>query len=105
MFLCGERNGDFLLQQHCLKAMLPYIFFAASKEPQLCPLLSWYVRQMEHLLQRAKMDLLAGAQVSRHSNGGTAVPADQFSEQTYSKRGKGTGGMKGISTSVEQVAV
>ena len=24
MFLSGERNGDFLLQQHCLRAMLPY---------------------------------------------------------------------------------
>ena len=29
MFQRGERNGDFLLQQHCLKAMLPY-FFAAG---------------------------------------------------------------------------
>ena len=32
MFLRGERNGDFLLQQHCLKAMLPY-FFAALIMP------------------------------------------------------------------------
>ena len=31
--------------------------------------------------------------------------ADQFGEQTYIKRGKGSGGMKGISTSTEQVAV
>ena len=28
MFLCREWNGDFLLQQHCLKAMLPYLFAA-----------------------------------------------------------------------------
>ena len=63
------------------------------------------MRQMEHLPQRAKEDLLAGARVCRHSDGGTAVPADQFGEQTYIKRGKGTGGMKGISTSVEQVDV
>ena len=67
--------------------------------------LSWYVRQMEHLPQRAKEDLLAGAHVCRHSDGGTAVPADQFGEQTHIKRGKGSGGMKGISTSPEQVAV
>ena len=33
------------------------------------------------------------------------MPADQFGEQTYIKRGKGSGGMKGISTSPEQVAV
>ncbi len=29
MFMRGERNGDYLLQQHCLNAMLPY-FFAAG---------------------------------------------------------------------------
>ena len=33
------------------------------------------------------------------------MPADQFGEQTYIKRGNGSGGMKGISTSPEQVAV
>ena len=58
-----------------------------------------------HLPQRAKEDLLAGAHVCRNSDEGTAVPADQFGEQTYIKRGKGYGGMKGISTSPEQVAV
>ena len=66
---------------------------------------SWYVRQMEHLPHRAKEDLLVGAHVCRHSDGGTPVPADQFGEQTYIKRGKGSGCMKGISTSPEQVAV
>ena len=103
MFLRGERNGDFLLQQYSLKSMLPY-FFAAGHH-NYARYLSWYVRQMEHLPQHAKEDLLAGAHVCRHSNGGTAVPADQFGEQTYIRRGKGAGGMKGISTSAEQVAV
>ena len=60
---------------------------------------------MEHLPQRAKQDLLAGAHVCQHSDGETAVPADQFKEQTCIKRGKGSGGTKGISTSAEQVAV
>ena len=60
---------------------------------------------MENLPQCAKEDLLAGVHVCRHSNGGTAVPADQFGEQTYIKRGKGSGGLKGISMSPEQVAV
>ena len=63
------------------------------------------MRQMEHLPQRAKEDLLAGAHICRHSYGGTVVPADQFGEQTYIKRRKGSGGMKGISTSPELVAV
>ena len=60
---------------------------------------------MEHLAQRANEDLLAGALVCRHSDGGTAVPANQSGEQTYVERRKGAGGMKGISTSVHQVDV
>ena len=72
------RNGDFLLQQHCLKAMLPY-FFAAGHH-NYARYLSWYVRQMEHLPQRAKEDLLAGAHICRHSDGETAVSADNFGE-------------------------
>ena len=103
MFHRGERNGDFLRQQYCLKQMLPY-FFAAGHQ-NYARYISRYVRQMEHLPDRAKEDLLAGAHVCRHSDGATVVPEDQFGEQTYIKIGKGTGGMKGISTSAEQVAV
>ena len=33
------------------------------------------------------------------------MPADQYEEQTYTKRREGYGGMKGISTNPEQVAV
>ena len=75
--------------------MLPYFFFAAGHHNN-ARYLSWYVRQMEHLFQDAKRDLLAGAHVC-----GTAVPADQFGEQTYIKRGQGAGGMKGLSTNEE----
>ena len=55
------------------------------------------MRQMEHLPLRANEDLLADAHVTRHSDGGTAVPADKFGEQTHIKQGKGSGGIKGIS--------
>ena len=48
---------------------------------------------------------MKGAHVCRHSDGGTAVPADQFEEQTYIRRGKGAGGLRGISTDAEHVAV
>ena len=41
----------------------------------------------------------------RMGGGATAVPADQFGEQTYIKREKGSGSMKSISRSPEQVAV
>ena len=33
------------------------------------------------------------------------MPADQFGKQTYIRRGKGAGGLRGISTNAEQVAV
>ena len=33
------------------------------------------------------------------------MPADQFGEQTCIRRGKGAGGLRGISTNTEQVAV
>ena len=55
--------------------------------------------------QHAKDDLLADTHACRHSDGGVTVPTDQFAEQTFIKRGKCAGGMKGISTSAEQVAV
>ena len=35
----------------------------------------------------------------------SGCPADHFGEQTYSKRGKGGGGIKGVSTNDELVAV
>ena len=64
MVLRGERNDDFLLQQHCLKAMLP------AGHHNYARYISWYVQQMEHLPQRAKKDLLAGSHICRHSDGG-----------------------------------
>ena len=51
MSLHIEWNNDLLLQQHCLKEMLPY-FFAAGHQ-NYARYQSWYVRQMEHLPQIA----------------------------------------------------
>ena len=102
-FLRAQKEGDFLLQQDSLKAMMPY-FFAAG-HTNYARYISWYLRETEHLPKEAKDDLLQGAHVCRHTDNGTALPADQFGEQTYIKRGKGAGGLKGISTNAEQVAV
>ncbi|KAL8573957.1 hypothetical protein ACOMHN_029404 [Nucella lapillus] len=102
-FLRAERDGDFLLQQISLKAMMPY-FFAAG-HMNYARYMAWYLRLAENLPKAAKGDLLNGAHVCRHSDCGTAVPADQFGEKTYIKRGKGAGGLKGISTNAKQVAV
>ena len=58
---------------------------------------------MRHLLpETAKVDLLAGAHVCRHSEGGwNSVSGDQFGEQTAIKTGKG--GLKGMTLSPELV--
>ena len=103
--LHARRDGDFLLQQVTLEAMMPY-FFAAG-HMNYARYMTWYLRNVENLPTAAKIDLMKGAhvQVCRHSDGGTAVPADQFGEQTYIRRVKGAGGLRGISTNAEQVAV
>ena len=103
--LRAQRDGDFLLQQVSLEAMMPY-FFAAG-HMNYARYITWYLRNVENLPTTAKNDLMEGAHVHvcRHSDGGTAVPADQFGEQTYIRRVKGAGGLRGISTNAEQVAV
>ena len=67
--------------------------------------MTWYLRNVENFPTAAKNGLMKGAHVCRHSDGWTAVPADQFREQTYIRRGKGAGGLRGISTNADQVAV
>ena len=61
--------------------MVPY-FFAAGHH-NYAQYITWYLKVVQSLPHEAKKDLLAGAHVCRHSDGGTAVPADQFGEQTY----------------------
>ena len=82
---------------------MPY-FFAAG-HMNYARYITWYLRNVENLPTMAKNDLMEGAHVCRHSDGGTTVPADQFGEQTYIRRGKGAGGLRSISTNAEQVAV
>ena len=100
--LRAEREGDWLLQQLCIKRLLPY-FFAAG-HPNYARYLSWHTLEMSMLLPAdAKEDLLSGAFVCRHKTGSwNSVSADQFGEQTAIKIGKG--GLKGISLSPHQVA-
>ena len=101
--LHAQRDGDFLLQQVSLEAMMPYFFTAGHMNH--AQYMTWYLRNVDNLPTAAKNDLMKGAHVCRHSDGGTAVPADQFGEQTYIRRGKDAGGLRGISTNAEQVAV
>ena len=76
-----------------------------SRSPQLCPL-----PELVCATDGAPSPACQGGPTGRCTRlsalgWGTVVPADQFGEQTYIKRGKGSGGMKGFSTSPEQDAV
>ena len=101
--LHAQRDGDFILHQVSLEATIPY-FFAAGHMNH-ARYMTWYLRNAENIPTAAKNGLMKGAHVCRHSEGGTAVPADQFGEQTYIRRGKGAVGLRGISTNAEQVAL
>ena len=86
--------------------MLPLLFAAGHH---------WYARytiafllEMQNLPAAARSDIMSGAPVCRHSDGCESVSAewaDQFGEQIYIRQGKGAGGLKGISTNADQVAV
>ena len=96
-----QSDGVFLLQQVILEAMMHY-FFAAG-HMNYARYMTLYLRTAENLPTAANNDIMKGAHACGHSGGGTAVPADQFGVQTYIMRGKGPGGLRGISTNAEQV--
>ncbi len=79
-FRRAGREGDWLLQHHCLEEMLPY-FFAAGHH-HYSRWITWHLRDMQYLPATAKDDLLAGSHVCCHSDGGAAVDGDMFGEQT-----------------------
>ena len=62
---------------------------------------------MQHMLpDDTKMDLLPGAHVCRHWPGTwNFVSTYQFGEQTYTKKGKLSGGLKGLTMSEDQVTI
>ena len=97
----SEREGDFLLQQLTLQRMLPYFFVAGHHH--YARYITHHVLEMRHLLPpEAKAELMSGAFVCRHQEGGwNSVSSDQFGEQTAIRIGKG--GLKGMTLSPEMV--
>ena len=85
-FMRAEREGDWILQQHCLKRMLP--FFVAGHH-HYARYISWHLRAIQHIPLEAKQDLLNGAHVCRHTEGAAAVSGDQYeSRHTPNKENK-----------------
>lgn len=104
MFIRSQREGDWLLELHCLKRMLPY-FFAAGHW-NYARYITWHIIEMDGMLvNEAKQYFLQGYHVCKHKSGNwNSVPLDQFGEQTYIRKGKARGGLVGISLSNDQVA-
>lgn len=104
LFIRSQREGDWLLEMHCLQRMLPY-FFAAG-HCNYGRYISWHIIEMNNCLtDEAKKFLLDGYHVCKHLAGNwNSVPLDQFGEQTYIRKGKARGGLVGITFSSDQVS-
>ena len=67
--------------------------------------ITWHGMEVQQKLpDDAKMDLFVGAYLCRHRPGiWNSLSADQFGEQTYIKKGKMPGGLKGLTMSEDQL--
>ena len=57
-FMRIEREGDWIVQQHCLERMMPYVFVAGHH--QYARYIRWQLRDMQHIPLDAKQGLLNG---------------------------------------------
>ena len=104
IFLHAEWNGDFHLQQHCLKKMLPY--FAAASHYNYFRYLNWYTRQVENLTKDVKASTKQEHKfVDTQMVGQLYQQINLVNRHTSRERRVHAGGIKGISTNLEQVPV
>ena len=66
-FMRIEREGDWILQQHCPEGMLPYLLVAGHHH--YARYISWRLRDIQHIPLDAKQDFLNGSHVCRHTEG------------------------------------
>ena len=102
-FMRVEREGDWILQQHCLGRMLPNFFVTGHHH--YARYIIWHLRDMQHIPPDANHDPLNGSHVCRHIDRAAAVSGDQYGEQTYITQRRTSRGLKSTSTNPEQVAV
>ena len=81
-FMRVEREGDWILQQHCLERILPH--FCVAGHHHYVRYTSCHLRDMQNIPADAKQDLLKGPHVCRHidTDRAAAVFGDQHGEQT-----------------------
>ena len=98
MFIQAEREGKWALHFYVCREMLPYFFASGHWNYARDGLL--YLRNMERLPNSVLKNFLNGEHVGRHKKGiWNGLWTDMIIETTYMKKGKGPGGLIGITTS------
>jgi len=99
-FVRAEREGDWLLHVHCVKAMMPYFFAAGHQNYARSGLV--YLRAIEDLPDKMLPFFLKGKHVMRHMNGlWNGIWSDMFIESTFMRYGHGKAGIVGITLKPE----
>ncbi len=99
-YVRAEREGDWLLHAHCVKAMIPYFFAAGHQNYARSSLV--YQRAIENLPRSILAYFLKGEHVMRHMKGlWNGIWSDMFIESTFMRYGHGRAGIVGITLKPE----
>ena len=104
MYCRAEREGDFALHLYACANMIPYFFSAGHWNYARDGIA--YLNSMSKLSPSVLDAFLRGEHVERHRNGfWNAIWSDMMIESSYMNKGKGPGGLIGITTSQRSAAV
>ena len=99
-YVRAEREGDWLLHIHCVKAMMPYFFAAGHQNYARLGLV--YLRAIENLPNNILLYFQKGKHVMRHMNGlWNGIWSDMFIESTFMRYRHGRAGIVGITLKPE----
>ncbi len=99
-YVRAEREGDWLLHAHCVKAMIPYFFAAGHQNYARSSLV--YQRAIENLPRSILAYFLKGEHVMRHMKGlWNGNWSDMFIESTFMRYGHGRAGIVGMTLKPE----
>ena len=99
-YVRAEREGDWLLHVHCVKAMMPYFFAAGHQNYARLGLV--YLRTIENLPGSILPYFKKGKHEMRHIDGlWNGIWSDMFIESTFMRYGHGQAGIVRITLKPE----
>lgn len=99
-YVRAEREGEWPLHVHCVRAMMPYFFAAGHQNYARLGLV--YLRAIENLPEDILRYFLKGKHVMRHMKGlWNGIWSDMFIESTFMRYGHGRAGIVGITLKPE----